>query len=463
MLSKIQKALGDYLEKQRSNFARFYFAGDEDLLEIIGNSKEIRMVQRHFPKMFAGITQLSFENEGDHLMGMYSREGEYVPFAGGAGKVVISEDPTIYVWLTKIEQQMQLSLATHLEQAVTSLEILDRNEQQEEFNAWIQKFAAQIVILSMQVSWSTRVEESLEKKKGLSLPLIEEGIRLTLEMLAERVLTDLKKDVRQKYEQLITDLVHQREVTRQLITERVTSASEFVWLYHMRFYWRPKEKNPLEKLGIQMANGHFFYGFEYLGVGEKLVQTPLTDRCYLTLTQALHWRLGGSPFGPAGTGKTESVKALGSQVGRFVLVFNCDETFDGNAMGRIFVGLCQVGAWGCFDEFNRLEERMLSAVSQQILLIQTGLREHTAKIDLMNRDVRLNPAMGIFVTMNPGYAGRSNLPDNLKQLFRQIAMVKPDKEMIARVMLYSQGFKTAEKLSGKIVSLFDLCANQLSS
>ena len=63
-------------------------------------------------------------------------------------------------------------------------------------------------------------------------------------------------------------------------------------------------------------------------------------------------------------------------MGRFVLVFNCDETFDFQAMGRIFVGLCQVGAWGCFDEFNRLEERMLSAVSQQIQTIQETLKEH---------------------------------------------------------------------------------------
>jgi len=120
-----------------------------------------------------------------------------------------------------------------------------------------------------------------------------------------------------------------------------------------------------------------------------------------------------------------------------VLVFNCDETFDFHAMGRIFVGLCQVGAWGCFDEFNRLEERMLSAVSQQILLIQSGLMEGSGRIELLKREVKLRQEVGIFVTMNPGYAGRSNLPDNLKQLFRQIAMVNPDKDLIAQVILYS--------------------------
>ena len=149
-------------------------------------------------------------------------------------------------------------------------------------------------------------------------------------------------------------------------------------------------------------------------------------------------------------------------------------------MGRIFVGLCQVGAWGCFDEFNRLEERMLSAVSQQIQTIQEALKEHQLnmlqnlenkskqiseqiQIELVGKSVKVNPHMAIFITMNPGYAGRSNLPDNLKKLFRSLAMTQPDNVLIAQVMLYSQGFRTAEKLAHKVVPFFKLCNEQLSS
>lgn len=261
---------------------------------------------------------------------------------------------------------------------------------------------------------------------------------------------------------MITEFVHERDVTRALIEKKVHSVSDFSWLAHLRFYWTPAEKDIFQKLCIKMATPHFYYGFEYLGIGERLVQTPLTDRCYLTLTQALHFGMGGNPFGPAGTGKTESVKALGAQLGRFVLVFNCDENFDYSAMGRLFAGLCQVGAWGCFDEFNRLEERILSAVSQQILTIQKGLIHRSKSIDLCGKPTYLHPNVGIFVTMNPGYAGRSNLPDNLKQLFRSVAMTMPDQGLIAQVMLFSQGIETAEELAGKIVLLFNLCQEQLS-
>ena len=131
-------------------------------------------------------------------------------------------------------------------------------------------------------------------------------------------------------------------------------------------------------------------------------------------------------------------------------------------MGRLLAGLSQVGAWGCFDEFNRLEERILSAVSQQILTIQRGLLERQPQIELLDRTISLHENVGIFITMNPGYEGRRNLPDNLKSLFRSFAMVVPDRKLIAQVMLYSQGIVTAEQLSGKIVDLFLLCESRMS-
>ncbi|OQR92538.1 dynein heavy chain [Achlya hypogyna] len=455
MMGSIQRALGEYLERQRAAFPRFYFVGDEDLLEMIGNSKEPKQIQRHLNKMFAGVAALDM-NDAGAIVGLVSKEGEVVRLKT---PVLPSEDTRINVWLAAVEAQMRATLAGLLEDALA----LGTGD----YLSWVAAFPAQVVLLATQVNWTEQIEAVLRSRRN-DLTAVVEAVEGLLQLLSERVLSDLPQDVRKKYEQLITELVHQRDVTRRLHKSQLTGADDFRWLYHMRHYVFPNESDPLKKLRICVANAAFSYGFEYLGVGERLVHTPLTERCYLTLTQALDFGMGGNPFGPAGTGKTESVKALGMQLGRFVLVFNCDENFDFQAMGRIFVGLCQVGAWGCFDEFNRLEERVLSAVSQQILTIQGGLalrkksEATTSVIELLGKSVLLHPDVGIFVTMNPGYAGRSNLPDNLKQLFRSIAMVAPDRELIAQVMLFSQGITTAEYMAAKVVLLFNLCEDQLS-
>lgn len=120
--------------------------------------------------MFAGITTVKSE-DGNELEGMYSREGEYVQFNNN---LKISDDSTIYVWLNAIEERMQSTLAIDLNTAIDQLELLDRVEQHKEFMEWIEKFPAQLVLLSMQISWSHKVEDSLDTKQGASLVVIED-------------------------------------------------------------------------------------------------------------------------------------------------------------------------------------------------------------------------------------------------------------------------------------------------
>lgn len=464
LLGKIQKALGEYLERERASFPRFYFVGDEDLLEIIGNSKDVHRVLKHLKKMFAGLSTVEVDEEATQLRAMVSREGEVVEFYQ---PIILKDFSKVNDWLAAIEKTMRISMARKLNDAYVDLKVfygLKEGLSQDKFLKWIDVYPAQLVVLTTQIIWTSLVEQEL--KEGGTLSDALNVVLRSLDMLADTVLTDVPLLKRRKCEHLITELVHQRDVIRLLMAQDVKSENDFSWMYHMRFYMDESVEDPLDRLKVHMAQAVFPYGWEYLGVPDRLVQTPLTDRCYLTLTQALNQQLGGAPFGPAGTGKTESVKAMGVQLGMFVLVFCCDETFDFQAMGRIFVGLCRVGAWGCFDEFNRLEERILSAVSQQVQAIQAGLVSAASKpdtnIELVGKSVQINPRTGIFITTNPTYAGRSNLPDNLKKLFRPMAMTQPDRELIAQVMLFSQGFRTAEVLASKVVPFFNLCLEQLS-
>lgn len=462
LLNKIQKALGEYLERERVTFPRFYFVGDEDLLEIIGNSNDTLRIAKHFKKMFAGLSGLIVEEE--HVIsGFTSKEGEEVRLKK---EISLIKTPKINDWLILLENGMKASLAELLAEAVEQFQPIFSGDEieLEALSEYINSFPSQIVVLATQAVWTTSVEAALQAG-GAKLESLHAQEAKILRLLAAMVLKDLQPIERKKCEQLITECVHQRDVIEDLHKQNANSPNHHQWLLQMRYNYKP-EGEYLDRLHIRMANAKLSYGFEYLGIAERLVRTPLTDRCFLTLTQALCQRLGGSPYGPAGTGKTESVKALGVQLGRFTLVFCCDDTFDFQAMGRIFLGICQVGAWGCFDEFNRLEERILSAVSQQVQNIQQGLKEASvnpaSQIDLVGRQLRVNNNTGIFITMNPGYAGRSNLPDNLKKLFRSVAMSKPDKELIAEVMLYSQGFNQAKQLAKQAVPFFDTCAATLS-
>lgn len=463
LLAKVQKALGEYYEQERQRFARFYFIGDEDLLEIIGNSNDTHRVEKHLNKMFAGISGLIYDEENSSIDGVCSKEGEEVQFTT---KINLVKIPNVVEWLIRLEDEVRTTLSDMLG---ASIEMLSRLLNEEELSPkkvmiWIQSFPSQISIVTSQVLWTRQVEESLSGQNNLDK--LFQSYAVLLKHMANFVLQEMSLVDRKKCENLVTELIHQRDIISLLISENITSPSNFLWQSQITYHFDPSAL-PSKRLSVIQANAVFTYGFEYLGMPDRLVSTPLVDKCFLAMTQALEQRLGGSPFGPAGTGKTESVKALGHNLGKFVLVFCCDESFDFQAIGRILAGICQVGAWGCFDEFNRLNEQILSAVSMQIEAIELGIKaavgaETKSEIELVNRTVALNDETGIFITMNPEYAGRNSLPENLKKLFRSFSMAKPDKEIIAEVLLNSQGFVHAKRMAQIVVPFFTELQNKLS-
>lgn len=203
-----------------------------------------------------------------------------------------------------------------------------------------------------------------------------------------------------------------------------------------------------------------------MGATSRLVITPLTDKCWITISNALHIKLGANPAGPAGTGKTESTKDLAKAIAIQCIVYNCSDQVDYIMMGRLFSGLCQQGCWTCLDEFNRIIIEVLSVIAQQLQQIRQALIMLPSNEKQMfmfdGTYIKLKPEFGCHVTMNPGYAGRTELPDNLKVLFRPVAMMIPNYGLIAEIMLLAEGFGEARVLSKKMTQLYKLSSEQLS-
>ncbi|KAK6455692.1 dynein heavy chain, cytosolic [Scheffersomyces xylosifermentans] len=448
-LTKVRKSLADYLEKQRELFPRFYFIGNEDLLDIIGSSNDVSRVNKHLKKMFSGISKIEYNKETSTISAVLSEEDERVELSQPISLIRFTR---LHEWLRELEVEVKMTLLNlvmnslqHFDHLLTSCDV-------SKVSAFVESIPVQVSTVVSQIVFTSEISKSMGDS---SLHTYIEKYHNFIKALVTLIGSDISHLQRKKIQYLVIELLHHKDIISNLSNCNSLEERDFIWNTQQLFFFEFDDSHPLKSLKIKQANAEFIYGFEYLGVPEKLAYTPLIEKCFLTMSQALDQKLGGSPFGPAGTGKTESVKALSNNLGKMVMVFCCDESFDFQSMGRIFLGLCKVGIWGCFDEFNRLDEKILSAISTQIEAIEEGLKDNKLQIEISGKSIKVSPETGIFVTMNPGYVGRVELPENLKKLFRSCSMEVPDKEIIVEVILTSQTFIHSKELASIIVPFFN--------
>ncbi|CAM9286674.1 unnamed protein product, partial [Phaeothamnion confervicola] len=400
LLEKVQKGLSDYLETKRSVFARFYFLSNEELLGILSESKEPERVQPHFKKCFEGIDHVTL-GAGGVVTHVVSPEGETLPLC----QPVTTAGRSVENWLVELEEAMRQAVRAQMERCIRDYVTRDRCQ-------WMQLWPSMCVLNGSQLHWTSETEQLLAARgAGGPRDMLARQLK-QLEDMVVLVRGELSSNARTAVGALTVIDVHARDVMIKLVDEKVSDKDDFSWTSQLRYYW--EGEGTAGDLWAQMVAARRPYGYEYLGNTFRLVITPLTDKCYLTLMGALQMVLGGAPAGPAGTGKTETTKDLAKALAMQCVVFNCSDGLDYLAMGKFFKGLASCGAWACFDEFNRINIEVLSVIGQQVMTIQLALRAGETRIVFEESDIVVRPGFGVFITMNPGYAGRSDLPDSLK-------------------------------------------------
>ena len=352
LLDLINKGLYDYLEKKRLFFPRFFFLSNAQLLEILSETKDPSRVGRYLVKIFEGVNSLDF-NEELEVTKIQSVTGEVIPLAKNVSTAKARGQ--VDRWLADLDKQIKESLQKEIKTA-----LVEYNDK--ELPGWIDKLPSQIVICVLQTLWTAYIHAAIPSGAP-ALSALRTKNRAERQTAVQLLAATTDPERLKTLGNVIITNSHVENIIAELLENDVMDHQDFFWKSQLRFYWEEQEETGKKVEGkeskegnlmIKMIDSSLQYGYEYFGNYERLVMTPLTEKCFRVLTLALNQIKGGSIEGPTGTGKTETVKDLSKACGKQCIVFNCSEGLGYRPLGKFIKGLACSGAWSCFDEFHRI-------------------------------------------------------------------------------------------------------------
>ncbi|XP_056008158.1 dynein heavy chain domain-containing protein 1-like [Ostrea edulis] len=474
---EILKFLRVLLENSRMEFPRLYFLSDEDLVELLGISRNPKALLPFAKMCFPGIETLNFT-----LPDGISSMNTALDFALNADKLqvtalkgIMGEEIELVVrvqafpkaskWLKTLENVMKNTTAMILQACVQTrmeegsrqpihileeLSKLDQDSPRQQdltreihhtFRHWLLRFPVQYVIVTEGILWERSINKALERGTLDDIKAIRSNLQSKLDQYTDilreshnfngKVPPSTKHRLHTLLCGLINQCCHHRDVLGAMLEASVVSDGGFEWLrvlrYHMdiqnvlrakteavevkgqspavpsvRSRAQQKRLSLVTKIRMEptleepprltrtkttvstdyqfsacyltQLGTSFNYDYEYHGPSMRLVLTPLTERAFLSLTQAIKNFHCGTLVGPSGVGKSETVKELAKMFGRNLFLVNCNEDITVGVMMQYMMGMAQSGSWTLFDDTDRLTKGLMSVTAQHLDYLKTALK-----------------------------------------------------------------------------------------
>ncbi|XP_026667107.1 dynein heavy chain 12, axonemal-like [Ceratina calcarata] len=437
-LEHINKVIKDYIETKRLRFPRFYFLSDKEVREVLFESNNFQTP--HLQKCFEGILKIKCNKRTCIIVGDCNEE-LYLE------KVIDSCSYPEEDWLIHLENEMKSTMKNSISECHQIFSnTFDLSS--------IINFPSMSIVCAHQLHWTTAIHRCLSSLDSESLSSLHSSYIDHLNSLTAQLKNYSTKRLRNLLTSLIIIVIQQRDVI-QLLLEQNSALTDFEWVAQLRYYLL------MDYVNVSIFNTNVKYGYEYSYYKQHIIHTPLTNRCFHVLMQAYNYHLYGAVVGPSATGKSETVKSLAKAMAVQFRSFNCASVSSYDLLSQIFRGFITCGTWLCFENFDELPSDLLSRITEGLTTTFQAIARKLGRVTLEGVSLKINPTGHISIVTKLDPFRCSNIPDNLKVLFRTTSMIMPDTRRIVEVEISAGGVINSKLLASKLITLYEILSDQL--
>ncbi|KAL4232681.1 hypothetical protein ACF0H5_007369 [Mactra antiquata] len=359
---------------------------------------------------------------------------------------------------------------------------------------WAAKYPAQVCRMGMLYHWTREVDLGIAEIK-YDRKALQASLKKYISTVSKlptiltrgqwRNLEDPMLPIhKNRLECMITTSQFLRDALDNMCQRKLREVSDFEWRRSIRCYYQPvvEEVFPTSSSDskgvtpeiteeryeplIWILDTSYQYGNEFYGTNTGVALTPITERCFLTMSQALQRYQGSAVTGPVGAGKTETIKGLSNILGQFLGLFQCSDHTDPSSLAKIIQGTAMDGCWCCFDECQALSKVAMAVLFEHLESVTYALKSRLGFATFTDgQEIQIKRSTAVHMTINLSDTEPISyqLANDIRLLFRPVSLVKPDMGVIMRAKCAALGFKAPVVLGSRLKVLSELAKDQLPS